>query len=354
MKAAASLLLALLTLPAWGAQEEAPPPAFSGGTQVLSVEIPVQVVRGGEPVRGLTTGDFEVWEGRRRVPVSGFEVLDLAAVSGVLPGALGGAPAPAVPAAARRHFLFLFDLAFTDPSSILRARQAAAGLLGRLHPADLVAVATYSATRGAQLALGFTADRRQIDVALGSLGLPGLTARPLDPLRLVVGEALGAGNAAGGGVVPLSRDPLSQATDAATLLKLDAITSSVEGADRVALRGHVDRFTRSLSRPRPPDGRGGGAQVPGLPFRGVRRRPDPGYARRGAPGGDARERPPRRVLAHRPGGALRPGRHRQRPGAHAGGDAAGRLRHPGRGRRRPAGGRRASEGCRAWAAATAC
>lgn len=238
MRAAASLLLALLALPAWGGQEEAAPPAFSGGTQVLSVEIPVQVVRGGEPVRGLTANDFEIWEGRRRVPLAGFEALDLTALTGV--------PA-SVPSAARRHFLFLFDLAFSDPNSILRARQAAAGLLGQLHPADLVAVATYSATRGPQLALGFTSDRRQIDNALESLGLPGLTARPLDPLRLVVGEALGAGNAAGGGVVPLSRDPLSQATDAATLLKLDAITSSVEGADRVALRGHVDRFTRSLS-----------------------------------------------------------------------------------------------------------
>ncbi len=234
--APAAVLLALFAVPVWGQSKT--PPAFSGGTQVLSVEVPVQVVRGGEPVRGLTANDFEVWEGRRRVPVAGFEALDLAASSAGKPQTLG------VPSAARRHFLFLFDLAFSDPSSIARARQAAAGLLGRLHPTDHVAVATYSATRGPQLVLGFTSDRRQIDSALESLGLPGI---PLDPLRLVVAEALSAGNAAGGAVAPLTRDPLAEATDAATLVRFDAVTSSVQGADRAALRNHVDNFTRSLA-----------------------------------------------------------------------------------------------------------
>src|SRR3954462_15234965 len=97
----------------WG--QAAPTPAappgssFAGATQVLAVEVPVQVVRDGEPVRGLQAGDFEVWEGRRKLPLTGFEVLDLAAGAGSGPA---GRPAgvPSVPAAARRHFLFLFDL----------------------------------------------------------------------------------------------------------------------------------------------------------------------------------------------------------------------------------------------------
>src|SRR5206468_8383896 len=67
---------------------------------------------------------FEVWEGRRKLPLTGFEVLDLAAGAGSGPA---GRPAgvPSVPAAARRHFLFLFDLAFSEPRSVVRARQAA-------------------------------------------------------------------------------------------------------------------------------------------------------------------------------------------------------------------------------------
>jgi len=219
----------------------ASPPAFSGSTQVLSVEVPVQVVRDGEPVRGLTADDFEVWEGRRRLPVAGFEALDLLGPAG--PGRV----AAGVPSAARRHFLFLFDLAFSEPKSIARARQAAAGLLGILHPADLVAVATYSASRGPQLVLGFTSDRRQLDNALHSLGLPDLVARPVDPLRLVLQEVLGAGNATGNGTAPIARDPLADATDVAAGIRMEAVTNGVDRADRAAQRNHINNFTRSLS-----------------------------------------------------------------------------------------------------------
>ncbi|HKI02360.1 MAG TPA: hypothetical protein VKK31_10290, partial [Thermoanaerobaculia bacterium] len=65
---------------------------------MLSVDVPVQVVRDGVPVRGLTAADFEVWEGRRRVPVAGFEALDLQ-------GLAGSGRAAGLPSAARRHFL---------------------------------------------------------------------------------------------------------------------------------------------------------------------------------------------------------------------------------------------------------
>ena len=226
---------------AWGQApaHAAPPPAFSASTQVLSVEVPVQVVRDGEPVRGLQAGDFEVWEGRRRLPVTGFEMLDLAA------GPPAAGRTAGVPAAARRHFLFLFDLAFSAPRSVVRARQAAAGLLSQLQPTDLVAVATYSPLHGPQLVLGYTADRRQIDNALASLGLPDL-AHPLDPLRLVLQEVVGAGTVAGISR-PLGRDALTELNDVAVLAPLEAVVQGVERADRSALKAQVDTFTRSLS-----------------------------------------------------------------------------------------------------------
>src|SRR5262245_42767918 len=72
--------------------------SFTETTEVVVVEVPVQVVKDGEPVRGLTAADFELYDGRKKVPLSGFEVLDLgAAPTPAAPGAL--------PVAARRHFL---------------------------------------------------------------------------------------------------------------------------------------------------------------------------------------------------------------------------------------------------------
>ncbi|HEV2845189.1 MAG TPA: VWA domain-containing protein [Thermoanaerobaculia bacterium] len=236
MVAAGALAGAQVAAPLQQAAEAPPQDSFSGATQVFAVEVPVQVVRDGEPVRGLVAADFEVWEGRRKLPLAGFEVLDLAA-SGASPAA----------AAARRHFLFLFDLSFSEPKSVLRARRAAASLLPRLHSTDLVAVATYSASRGPQLVLGFTSDRRQIENALGSLGLPDLMFRPVDPLRLVLQEVMGAGNAAGGGQPRLGRDPLAEVNDPAVSLRLDGVTDAVQRAEQAALRSHVETFSRSLS-----------------------------------------------------------------------------------------------------------
>jgi len=234
-------LAALLTLgtAASGHGQAPQQPSFSGTAQVFSVDVPVQVVRDGEPVRGLQAGDFQVWEGKRRLPVTGFEALDLAASA--------AGRAAAVPSAARRHFLFMFDLAFSEPKAIVKARRAAAGLLSELHPTDLVAVATYSASRGPQLVLGFTADRRQIESALGGLGLYDLTASSADPLRLVLQEVLGVDNAAAGAAPRLTRDPLSDVTDSAALLRLEMVTKSVEQADRSALKTRVVTFSKAFA-----------------------------------------------------------------------------------------------------------
>ena len=107
---------------------------FTDATQVVVVEVPVQVVKDGEPVRGLTANDFEVYEGRKKLPVTGFELLDLAAAT--------SPSAPPVPISARRHFLMMFDLSFSEPKSVVKARLAAQKVVNDLHPTDLVAVAT--------------------------------------------------------------------------------------------------------------------------------------------------------------------------------------------------------------------
>ena len=148
---------------------------FGDTTDVVAVEVPVQVMKDGKPVRGLTAADFEIVQDREVQELTGFEAIDL-----------GTAQPGTVPVAGRRHFLLLFDLSFSEPKSIVKARAAAQEVvLKSLHPSDLVAVATYSEARGPELALGFTADRRQIEAAIDSLGLPALVDRNPDPLRLV-------------------------------------------------------------------------------------------------------------------------------------------------------------------------
>ncbi|MES1245607.1 MAG: VWA domain-containing protein [Acidobacteriota bacterium] len=187
--AAGSFLIGLIAAPglAFAASAPAGEPArdqtFTETTEVTAVEVPVQVVLDGKPVRGLTAANFVVYQDKQKEPVTGFEMVDLYAMP--------DDKAAEVPAPARRHFLLLFDLSFSEPKSVVKARDAAAGLLDELHASDLVAVATYTASRGPELVLGFTTDLDQARAAIATLGLPELIDRTPDPLKLVVGDLSG-------------------------------------------------------------------------------------------------------------------------------------------------------------------
>src|ERR1700730_8272368 len=124
------LLLACLLWAVGGKGLRAAPPnppsagAFSESTEVTVVQVPVQGVRDGGPVQGLRAGGFEVFDGRKQQKVTGFEVLDLSARQG---------PAVAsIPPALRRHFLLLFDLAFSEPKSLIKARQMVRNMMPAL------------------------------------------------------------------------------------------------------------------------------------------------------------------------------------------------------------------------------
>lgn len=185
------LISLLAALPAPAAQRQAP--TFEGGSQVVSVEVPVNIVsRDGEPVRGLTAADFEVYDGNDRQTISSFEVVDLKTIKE--PGAPGepeAAPALSdLRPAARRHILLLFDLSFSTPTSILKARLAARDfVLHSLHPTDLAAVATYSLETGPKLIVTFTPDRVQLARAVDTLGYhQALGQSRFDPLHFVIDE----------------------------------------------------------------------------------------------------------------------------------------------------------------------
>ena len=230
------LAAAALVVPSGSAAAQ----TFAGATEVVVVEVPVQVVKDGEPVRGLTAADFEVFDGRKKVPVTGFEVLDLAA------SAPAGAAAEAqIPASARRHFLLLFDLTFSEPSALSKARDAAKDVVKTLHPTDLMAVATYSSMQGPQLVLGFTPDRQQITTAIDTLGLPKLFNRTPDPLRLVLTDALVAQNQGPdrGGVAAEGR----AAVDAEIMDTLKTISIVSSRAEKSVQQQIVRGLTQHLS-----------------------------------------------------------------------------------------------------------
>ena len=102
---------------------------FTESTQVVVVEVPVQVVRDGEPVRGLTAADFEVFDGRKKMPITGFEILDLTTTAAAPQAGQGQEPPPIT---ARRHFLVLFDLSAAGPIEIRATIQSGEVVYGQL------------------------------------------------------------------------------------------------------------------------------------------------------------------------------------------------------------------------------
>ncbi|HEY0781121.1 MAG TPA: VWA domain-containing protein, partial [Thermoanaerobaculia bacterium] len=230
---AAAALVALLTLAAVPAH--AAGVRLNEATDVVSVEVPVQVVKDGAPVRGLTADDFEVYDGRKKQTLTGFEVID-AAAGAAAPSAGTTAQGPTI--AGRRHFLLLFDLAFSEPKSIVKAREAARDLVEkRLLPSDLVAVATYS-SKGAHLVVNFTPDRVQVARAIDTLGVPELVDRNPDPVRLYTAELRDEVAAA-----PPGRGGML----AELLARLEEINHFSEVSDRHAQQGRATAFTRSFA-----------------------------------------------------------------------------------------------------------
>jgi VWFA-related protein len=176
--------LALLALAFGRKGAQASAPAASGEVSVTLVEIPVEVAQGDRPVTGLTADDFEVTEGKRSLPIVSFETVDLDA-----PAAPGAQP---LPPAARRHLLFLFDFAFSEPQHLAQGIASAREVVAKgLDPSDLVGVGVYLPKGQLQLVLNFTHDRPAAIRTLAALEqiltgkLPkDLPPEHVDPLRL--------------------------------------------------------------------------------------------------------------------------------------------------------------------------
>lgn len=146
------------------------------------VDVPVHVIRAGEPVEGLTRDDFELFVNGKKQAIEYFDVVDVGRASARLEERNDGLK-PVLHQ--RRLFLFVFDLVFSRPAALKRAQKAAAKLVVSSAPADAYAVATHTSNGGLQFALPFTADRAAVLRAVATL-------RPTtadDPLRVRITES---------------------------------------------------------------------------------------------------------------------------------------------------------------------
>jgi VWFA-related protein len=140
---------------------------FEDRIEVTEVSVPVRVLVKGSPVRGLTRDDFELYEGRERREILGFEVRDLTP-SRLSPKELGDA-GEEVPQAGRR-ILVLADFSFSRRQRLSNAlKELRESLTIQLHPNDKVAVATWGYVSGLNLLVGFTGDHEKIGAALDAI-----------------------------------------------------------------------------------------------------------------------------------------------------------------------------------------
>ncbi|HEV7484912.1 MAG TPA: VWA domain-containing protein [Thermoanaerobaculia bacterium] len=122
------------------------------------IEVPVSVVdSSGNPVRGLTAANFEVYDSGKKQAITSFDKIDFGSTE------TANAISPLNPAG-RRSFLLLFDLGFSSPKSLVRAQEAARSFVkSAVQPRDLVGVGTIDNDHGFRLQTAFTTDRELVE-----------------------------------------------------------------------------------------------------------------------------------------------------------------------------------------------
>lgn len=229
-------LAALLAATPLAAQAPGDLPEFDERTLVFEVQVPVNVVgRSGESVRDLTREDFKLLDEGEVQEISGFQVVDLDLLAPddrrVIDRSHG------LPSAVRRHFLLLFDLTFSAPTAVARARLAARDfVLHEMHATDLAAVAVHTAESGSQMLVTFTPDRAQLARAIATLGNPRL-------LKLVTKDPLGF-------LIDAPEPAIAAALDASGVdQSIAEMERSVDAYLRV-IGNQMARYERSFARGR--------------------------------------------------------------------------------------------------------
>ena len=240
----ASLLLVLCSpILQRGALAQDVDETFEETTQVLEVEVPVNVIaKDGTPIRDLTIDDFKIFDEGEKREIVGLRVVDLDIIE---PDQTRLEIEKAVPAAARRHFLLLFDLSFSPPTAIVRAREAARQfVLEQLHPTDLAAVATHTVENGGRLLVTFTPDRAQVVRAIDTLGAPRfLQLARQDPLRFLIEDPLVSGFQSS----VVASDSASVSANQQSLIDhIRVIANEIAKTEKSFSRGRISSWSRSM------------------------------------------------------------------------------------------------------------
>jgi len=216
---------------------------FEETTDVLEVEVPVNVIgKDGEPIRDLGMEDFKIFDEGEQQEIVGMRVVDLDIIE---PTQTRLEIERAVPPAARRHFLLLFDLSYSPPTAVIRAREAARQfVLEQLHPTDLAAVATHTVETGGRLLVTFTPDRAQVIRAIDTLGAPRfMQLARQDPLRFLVEDPTIEGFGASPGVSDTSA---LNANQQSLIDHIRVIANEMAKTEKSFNRGRISSWSRSM------------------------------------------------------------------------------------------------------------
>jgi VWFA-related protein len=216
---------------------------FEEKVTVTYIEVPVTVLRDGKPVRGLTKENFDVRDDDRKRAVESFELIDFAASD------TAKAISPLNPAS-RRNFLLLFDLSYSNPTTIGRAQQAARSFISRsIGGRDLVAIGIVDVDRGFRFVTAFTSDRELLVAAIADPR----NFRTNDPLQITAKGTFDAApnNAAGLGergtvelenIIDIARqsDRLTEALSRTRIRReVDMLSNVARALQKLAGRKHL-------------------------------------------------------------------------------------------------------------------
>jgi len=214
--------------------------AFAQSASTINVhvvELPVSVLdSSGNPVRGLTSANFTLYDEKKKQQITSFDAVDFSASE-----APASAIAPINPAA-RRSFVLLFDLGFTSPRSMSRAHEAAKRFVNEsVGTRDLVAVATVDPDRGYRFITAFTTDRQLVASAIANP----VTFHGADPLQIanqtVIWEAP-RGYESPGQAPVIENTGLGAVADQA----LRDVADSTKGQYEAAARQRIEREIESM------------------------------------------------------------------------------------------------------------
>lgn len=164
---------AFLARPARGADNPKPDSAVREAVGVSLVEVPANVLDGdGKPVRGLTKEDFEVFDDGKKVALESLDVSEFPASKGTLVARREEFQL------VRRKFVLLFDLSFSTPAELTRARDGARRFVReQMGEADIAAVGTVSVKGEVQLLQNLTRDRERLAAAIETVKPPDTLSR---------------------------------------------------------------------------------------------------------------------------------------------------------------------------------